>query len=369
MECSQVRTILLREAEIDASSHLPRDVQDHLAGCENCMAFLDALNEQYKVLRTLPRREAPPDFLAKVRLRVAKPRPTFGEKIRSAVSSLFSGRYLFRFVATAATAILVVTTAHIALKDSGMKLKTSAPAPLSPAPHLGSVPPELPRSERIPSGSKAEGFGLQDEEQVQSRMEIQTRGEVLDRPRSPSEERSVSRKSLLGRSEGAAPKPSVALTLKLQIQPSGNKSSQSAEPSAMQPALESAEEMPVPERTESFTGTRKGELGAGRAKPAARQTARELTDSSRHGAELKQRPRALVELEPLVRQAGGKILDEPHFPGTSGSSILHVEIPAEKYLLFLDLLRGIGDLEHPRDRISPPADLATTVDVRLEIRE
>ncbi|MEN6437612.1 MAG: hypothetical protein ABFD97_03415 [Syntrophobacter sp.] len=136
MECSRVRHILLSEAEGDLSEELRGQLRDHLEKCRSCSLQFQALSEQSELLRSLPRHEAPPAFLENVRRRVEAPRQSLFEHIRACLPAVMGSRPLFRFAATAAVAIVVLTSARHVLRESsvehGVLVIPTPPAPATP---------------------------------------------------------------------------------------------------------------------------------------------------------------------------------------------------------------------------------------------
>jgi len=138
MECSQARHILFSEAEEDLTEELRGQLLEHLAKCRSCSHQFEALSEQSRLLRSLPRYEAPPGFLDSVRRQVEVPRRSFPDYVRDCLSAFTGSRPFLRFAATAAAAIIVVTSAHHVLKESsvrqGVLLAPTTPAPVSHEP-------------------------------------------------------------------------------------------------------------------------------------------------------------------------------------------------------------------------------------------
>jgi len=143
MECSRIREILFENAGADIPVEVRDEVKAHLAGCKPCAAQAYALERQSQALGALPRMEAPPDLLAKIRQQVE--RPSILAVIREKLSGFFSGRYFFRFAGVAVTAVLVVAITRVILDEGGQsRARFSPPPPAAEAPALTQAAPPVP---------------------------------------------------------------------------------------------------------------------------------------------------------------------------------------------------------------------------------
>ena len=141
MECSRIRAILFENAGADIPMEVRDKVEAHVAGCKSCEALAHALERQSHALRDMPRMEAPPDLLAKVRMQVQK--PPLHTVILEKLAAFFSGRQFFRLAGVAATAVLVVVMSRIVLQEGEKHKAQFSPAPTAveaPAPMQGELP-------------------------------------------------------------------------------------------------------------------------------------------------------------------------------------------------------------------------------------
>lgn len=128
MECSQVRVILFENTDTEIPVEFREGVEAHLAVCRVCAMQFEALREQSYALGTLPKVEAPRDFLEQVRSRVEK--PSILSRLKQGLSVLFAGKHFLQLAGAAATAVVVIAASQVILREGGHKMLLS-PAPPS----------------------------------------------------------------------------------------------------------------------------------------------------------------------------------------------------------------------------------------------
>ena len=147
MECSQIRVILFENTDTEIPMEFREDVEAHLAVCRPCAMQFEAFREQSYALRTLPKVEAPRDFLEQVRSRVEK--PSILSRLKHGLSVLFAGKHFLQLAGAAATAVVVIAASQVILREGGQKVL------LSPAPHSVKAPQSVgaPLSVKAPPAS------------------------------------------------------------------------------------------------------------------------------------------------------------------------------------------------------------------------
>ena len=125
MECPQVKAIFFKNPDLDIPPEVREGVEAHLAGCPSCARqFLD-LKEQIRALGSLPRMEAPPDFLRQVRSRLDKPSAL--QVLRERLGNIFRGNRIFQLAGVAVSAALVILVAQVALKEGTVQKAVLSP--------------------------------------------------------------------------------------------------------------------------------------------------------------------------------------------------------------------------------------------------
>jgi len=142
MECSQIRVILFENTDTEIPAEFREDVEAHLAVCRSCAMQFAALRDQSYALRTLPKVEAPRDFLEQVRSRVEK--PSILSRLKTGLSPLFAGKHFFRLAGAAATAVLVIAASQVILHEDGQKALVSPAPPSVKAPESLQALPASP---------------------------------------------------------------------------------------------------------------------------------------------------------------------------------------------------------------------------------
>ncbi|MGD0401197.1 MAG: hypothetical protein ABSC04_20090 [Syntrophobacteraceae bacterium] len=155
MECSQIRVILFENTDTEIPVEFREDVEAHLAVCRPCTMQFEALREQSHALKTLPKVEAPRDFLEQVRSRVEK--PSILSRLKDGLSLLFAGKHFFRLAGAAATAVLVIAASQVIIREGGHKALVSPAPPSVKAPKSVEAPPpfEAQQSVKAPQSLQA----------------------------------------------------------------------------------------------------------------------------------------------------------------------------------------------------------------------
>jgi hypothetical protein len=388
MECSRIREILFE----NAGSGIPVEVREraeaHLAECKSCAALAHALERQSDALRDLPKMEAPPGFLEKVRLQVEK--PPFLTVLAEKLSTLYPGRYFFRMAGVAVTVVLVVAVSRIILQDDGRVKTLVPPAPtgiespssMNQAPDSPGAPPSaLPPSTSAEAPSPMPSAPPVAEAPARAPEPTAPAGSVRQQPASakpettrqkakepagsgfgkqPAAEQAASRSA--ARQGASVPgvqrfadtrQISVEITLSPQRAPSpmpaaANESAKPAEPashalSAMWPRKESGEAVTAAEKKEAQTYRNSF---AARTPPEGQNI--------------------LSDVKVLISQSNGKILNEKAVDAKEQPNTLSIEIPAENYPAFLDRLHRLGAIRaDTKEEINLPPGATVRVTLKF----
>lgn len=141
MECSQIRAILFENTDTEIPVEFREDVEAHLAVCRPCTMQFEALREQSHALKTLPKVEAPRDFLEQVRSRVEK--PSILSRLKQGLPVLFAGKHFLQLAGAAAAAVVVIAASQVILREGGHKMLLSPAPPSVNAPQSVEVPPSV----------------------------------------------------------------------------------------------------------------------------------------------------------------------------------------------------------------------------------
>ncbi len=298
MECSETRAALFKDFDPDDPQDLNEELRAHLEGCASCSRLYDNLQEQAQLLRTLPRMPAPATLLRQVHSRIEK--PSWITLLRKRIENLFRTRQFFQFAGLAATATLVIITAHVMLK--GDALKQQSPAILPSPPAESRQAPHDNFAAGIPEKSTEEGSGILSEKNAPGQEQLSVT--------SPG----VQVFSDLARQNE---KPSILLKLKINRR-SAREMEETARKSRSPHSLPA-----VPSNTQEM---RSG--AAVRTKPEG-------------DLELQ---RDVFEVRRLILSSNGRILSGEESQSRATQRLLLAEIPRSNYSTFLDKLRGIGEL-------------------------
>ena len=154
MECSQIRVILFENTDTEIPVEFREGVEAHLAVCRPCAMQFEALREQSYALRTLPKVEAPRDFLERVRSRVET--PSILLRLKQGLSALFAGKHFLQLAGAAATAVLVIAASQVILHEGGEKASLSPGPPSFKAPQSVEAPPSVQASPPSPRKNENE---------------------------------------------------------------------------------------------------------------------------------------------------------------------------------------------------------------------
>jgi hypothetical protein len=321
MECSQIRAILFENTDTEIPVEFREGVEAHLAVCRSCAMQFEALREQSHALGTLPKVEAPGDFLAQIRGRVEKPSTL--SRLKQGFFHLFAGKHFLKLAGAAATAVVVIVAAQVMLKDSGHQKALLPPAPA----------------------------------QVGSPRSIATPPPVAAPPASPGESGKVSDRAALPWTEPQRPAgvetQSVALTVKSRRVSSGGIG-----------------------RGGSFKPEGFSRSGAGTTGIHAQEEKKLKADVSKRAAGTAEVSRGSPPPEAqgissdvirMIKRANGKILSAAPARDDAQPETLLAEMPATNYPSFLDQLRQLGEIEFNGNKeFSPTADANVRVSVSFD---
>jgi hypothetical protein len=349
MECSQVKAILFEYTDTEIPVEFREDVEGHLAVCGSCARQLEALREQSYALRTLPRVEAPRDFLEQVRSRLEK--PSLLSRLMRQLPVLFARRHFFQLAGVAATAVVVIATAQVMLRDSGRKALLSPAPPSVEAPSLVEAPPPVGSSPSVEAPPP-----------VGSSRSFEAPAAPPARPESLPDISSKNRKALNGGSPAGKPHPplgiqaqSVSLTLRLPGASPRRKSRTGAvKPDSFSAASPAAGMRAPDERRLRQDAT----AGAGGLEEASK------------GSPSLETEKILPEVRQLISRANGKILSAGPARDENRPATLLAEIPAANYPSFLDQLRQLGEVDFNGNKeFSPAPDAKVRVSVSFDARD
>ncbi len=325
MECSQIRAILFENTDTEIPVEFREDVEAHLAVCRSCAMQFEALREQSHALGTLPKVEAPRDFLEQVRSRVEK--PSILSRLKQGLSVLFAGKHFFQLAGAAATAVLVIAAAQVILREGGQK------ALLSPAPPSVKSPPSV---EAPPSCRSASSLASP-----------RKNGKDFNRAALPAAE---------PHRPAGVETQSVVLTVKSHGLPPGEK-------------LAAAHLRP-----EGFSASSAGTTGT-RA-PDERSLKSDVSKGASGSAKVSEGspPPEAQEISSdvirLIKRANGKVLSAGPARDANQPGTLLAEMPATGYPSFLDQLRQLGEVEVNGDKeFSPAPDSKVRVSVSFGTRD
>jgi len=325
MECSRVKTILFEYTDTEIPVEFRKEVEAHLSLCGSCARQVEALREQSNALRTMPKVEAPADFLEQVRSRLEK--PSILSRLKDGLSVLFTGKHFFQLAGAAATAVLVIASTQMILRDGGQK------ALLSP------VPPSIvsPPSVQAPPASPARPQALPDVRRENGTTFNGALPSTAHDALTGTEERSV---SLTLKLSGASPK------LKLRGGTFKAESFSAAAPAA---------EMRAPDEKKLKKDVTKGAAGtAGTREAGAPPEAQKISS----------------DVIRLIRHADGKVLSAAPSQADNQPGTLLAEMPAANYPSFLDQMRQLGEVEFSGDKdFNPAPDAKVRVSVSFGTRD
>ena len=139
MKCSQVKAILFEYADTEIPEEFRQEVEEHLAVCSPCAIAARSLDGAIRRPPRPAKGGSARQFLDQVRSRLEKPSVFSGLKNRLQI--LFAGKHLFKLAGAAATAVLVIVIAQVALRDSGHKALVPPAPPSVESPPLPGAPP------------------------------------------------------------------------------------------------------------------------------------------------------------------------------------------------------------------------------------
>jgi len=151
MRCTKLRRIIVLTTSEERSDRLQEAVERHLVQCADCARFARQMDSLTQHLHSLPRRQAPEDFVLTVKqqMRVQQPKPGIGliERIfgvHRAPTPLVSPQVAWAGVSVAA--IVLVVGLFVSLP--GGRSGPSTPR-LTVAPHLIATEASLPIMDEI----------------------------------------------------------------------------------------------------------------------------------------------------------------------------------------------------------------------------
>lgn len=133
MECSQVRKLLFEYADTDFPADVRSEVESHLAGCRNCALQFQALREQARALKSLPRLHAPEGLIERVREEVE--RESLFQRLRKYFPTFFSsGKFLKAAGAVTAAVIVVAVLQSVVYRENKQVVSVlKLPPPAAPS--------------------------------------------------------------------------------------------------------------------------------------------------------------------------------------------------------------------------------------------
>ena len=281
-------------------------------------------------LRALKKVEAPVQFLDQVRSRLEKPSVFSGLKNR--LQTLFAGNHLLKLSGAAATAVLVIAIAQVALRDSGHKDSVPPAPPSVESPPLPGTPPSA-------EGTAAPAARLQSPPDAG-----RENGKALDRavtaPR-PAPVQGIEARS-------------VTLTIKLPgVSPKRKSSNGEFEPEKF---------------SASSPRARSGAPASGRVQQRVSRKAAgpgEVSGSNRAAGNQK----ISSDVIRLIKRSNGKVLSEGPARDENQPGALLAEIPGSNYQTFIDRLRQLGEIEINGDSdFSPAPDAKVRVSVGFTVQ-
>ncbi|MGA2027847.1 MAG: hypothetical protein ABSH17_12385 [Syntrophobacteraceae bacterium] len=323
MECSQVRAILFENTDTEIPVEFREDVEAHLAVCRPCVMQFEALREQSYALRTLPKLEAPVDFLEQVRSRVEK--PSILARLKQGLTVLFAGKHFFQLAGAAATAVVVIAASQVILREGGQKVLLSPAPPSVVAPQ----PVEAPPSVKAPPASPWQN------------------GKDFNRAVLPPSEPQ--------RSAGVETQ-SVVLTVKSHwASARGKTRGGSFKVEGFSPPGAGTTGIRAPDKRSlkpdvSKRVSRSPEVSGGSPAPEAQEISSDVIR--------------------LIKRANGKVLSAGPARDANQPETLLAEMPAAGYPSFLDQLRQLGEVEVNEDKeFSPAPDSKVRVSVSFGTRD
>jgi hypothetical protein len=352
MKCSQIKAILFEYTDTEIPVEYREDVEAHLAVCESCARQLAALREQSYALRALPRIEAPGDFLEKVRSRVE--RPSVLLRLKNRLPVLFAGKHFFQLAGAAATAVLVIATAQVVLRDSDHK------ALLSPAPSQVESPPSVQAPASVgspppvgssPSVQAPASVGSPAAEPAMPKSLPDIGGENGKTHNRAATAATAAKPRHLSGVEAQA----VSITLKLP---------------GVSPKLKSRG---GGFKQENFSAS---SPAAGMRAPDARRLEQDVSKGVAGSAEVSEgspppeAQKISSDVIGLIKRANGKVLSVGPAGDENRPETLSAEMPAANYHSFLDQLRQLGEIEFNGNKeFSPAPDSKVRVSVGFATQE
>ena len=379
MECPQVKAIVFKNPDLDIPPEVREGVEAHLAGCPSCARqFLD-LKEQIRALGSLPRMEAPPDFLRQVRSRLDKPSAL--QVLRERLGNIFGGNRFFQLAGVAVSAALVILVAQVALKEGTVQkavLSPQQPAITTPAPEPAkpeATSPSLPSPAPAPSAPSAEpgmhaGMPLTAPSGPQALMVPAPK--QLPGPGSAPDAGSMERAYARQKSEsqaGAALEAKQAPLISLTLKP-GRRKSPSVSPYA--PTSESPLEggkggvsLKAKSAPNAGFSTMQAD-SAGKSKSGAAARREETTPSAAAPEERD----IFSEVKRLVLDADGNIINGGLSSDEKRSETLVADMPAANYPPFLGRLGQLGEVSDGNGAtVAPSPGSNVRVKIKLDMRE
>ncbi len=323
MECSQIRAILFENADTEIPVEFREDVEAHLAVCKSCAMQFEALIEQSYALGTLPKVEAPGDFLEQVRSRLEKPSILAG--LKQGLSVLFAGKHFFQLAGAAATAVVLIAASQVLLRESGHKVLLSPAPPSVKAPQPAEAPPSV---KALPASPRQNGKDF-------NRAALP--------PGEPHRPAGVETQSVV-----LTVKPHWA-SPRMKTRGGSFKVESFSPPGA------------------GSTGTRAPDERSLKPDVSKRvsRSAKVSADSPAPGSQ-----EISSDVIRLIKQANGKVLSPGPARDSNQSETLLAEMPAAGYPTFLDQLRQLGEVEINGDKeFSPAPDSKVRVSVSFGTRD
>ncbi len=323
MECSQVRVILFENTDTEIPVEFREGVEAHLAVCRPCAMQFEALREQSYTLGTLPKVEAPRDFLEQVRSRVEK--PSIISRLKQGLSVLFAGKYFLQLAGAAATAVVVIAASQVILREGGHKMLLAPAPPSVNAPQSVEAPPSF---KATPASPLKNGEDL-------NRAALPVA--VPHRPAGVETQSVV----LTVKSHWAAPRGKTR---------GGSFKVEGFSPSSAGTTGTHALDARKPKLDASKGASRSAKMSEGSPTPDAQEISSDVIQ--------------------LIKRANGKVLSAGPSRDANQPESLLAEMPATGYPSFLDQLRQLGEVEVNGDKeFSPAPDSKVRVSVSFGTRD
>lgn len=349
MRCSQVTELLSEYVDDALDAPTKARLDEHLAHCPTCTAELASLRSYLGAMASLPRVQAPADFLAGVHERLEPPGVI--SKLANWLFFPLKLKLPFEVAGLVAASFLVVLLYRGTEPERASFTQAppppSAPAAPAPAPPVSSGPATGARMEATPTPPEARP-------QVQAQAPERGKGEGQP-PRAVTADITKPKERTIPAAKPqleAVPASQQPLELVLRLpsstpQPLASAldfKQQAAAGGSTTPPLDRAQDPPLSRRMAPAPTRSAGDA----EQPAAVDPAT-----------------AFSRIKVLVEQAGGSVLSVAPEKDASFPQVVAVRLPAPNYSAFLNELRHLGRVEQPADQLPVPSQAAL---IHLQIR-